>query len=415
MLAAQSQIALSESPPRALLLAAESVMVFPSEPPRAGEQALRDSLARIGGIVLSGYRGVGNMMEFSANGQWIAIAGRDDPDIRVWQLGDDPAPRHYATLHGHNATVSCLRFSPDGQWLASASWGGEVHLWNLNDTDAEVHPIVLRQHGPAIYEMEICSGSRWLVAGGSTGDVFVWDLADKNDRWTARTLAEHKGRILRLFLDGDSGKLVTTSVDGNACVSNLYSTDVETIKLQITGSRAFAADVSKDGRWLATTGNCGPDDTEGDQLRLWDLDAVNNSQTCNPLVGHDTPVSIVRLAPNGHWLVSASVDGEVRLWDLSRGLPERSEVLCNYASGEVEACFSPDGHWLLTRPVAATATRDSDTEMHLWDFSANCRPEHPISIRVTQDAVWRAQFDPASRYLIVTGPASDISVWDLFF
>lgn len=50
-------------------------------------------------------------------------------------------------------------------------------------------------------------------------------------------------------------------------------------------------------------------------LRLWDL--VKGQQVGKPLLGHDSTVWTVAASPNGHWIVSGAMDGSILVWEVA--------------------------------------------------------------------------------------------------
>jgi WD40 repeat protein len=63
------------------------------------------------------------------------------------------------------------------------------------------------------------------------------------------------------------------------------------------------------------------------------------------LRGHSDEVLSVAFSPDGEKLVSASRDGDARLWDLSMGTVA---VLRGHGGAVFDASFSTDGRWIVT-------------------------------------------------------------------
>jgi WD40 repeat protein len=110
------------------------------------------------------------------------------------------------------------------------------------------------------------------------------------------------------------------------------------------------------------------------------------------LKGHGSWVTAASFSPYGTRMVTASSDGEVRLWRTSFGLPEE-EV---YA-----AAFSPDG-----RRLALTST---DGRVRLWD--AETGQAGGIG-RGHTAAVWSMAFSPNGRRLASASDDQTVRRWD---
>ncbi|MFF4985569.1 helix-turn-helix domain-containing protein [Streptosporangium saharense] len=167
------------------------------------------------------------------------------------------------------------------------------------------------------------------------------------------------------------------------------------------------------------------------------------------LPGHTTAVYAVRLSPDGHTLASASMDGTVRLWDLTDPhRPATLAVLTGHTKGVTSAVFSADGHLLATggddrtvrlwdvtdprRPRAlATLTGHTDVvralalssdgrtlasvsydrTARLWDITD---PSHPTSLAVLRgprDGLSSTAFSPDGRFLVVAGAEPVVRLW----
>ncbi|MFF0579424.1 nSTAND1 domain-containing NTPase [Streptosporangium saharense] len=167
------------------------------------------------------------------------------------------------------------------------------------------------------------------------------------------------------------------------------------------------------------------------------------------LPGHTTAVYAVRLSPDGHTLASASMDGTVRLWDLTDPhRPAALAVLTGHTKGVTSAVFSADGHLLATggddrtvrlwdvtdpRSPRALATLTGHTDVvralalssdghtlasvsydrtaRLWDITD---PSHPTSLAVLRgprDGLSSTAFSPDGRFLVVAGAEPVVRLW----
>jgi len=88
------------------------------------------------------------------------------------------------------------------------------------------------------------------------------------------------------------------------------------------------------------------------QLLIWDLPpeppafepprntSDRQAPSCSPalsLVGHSNGITRLRSTPDGHWLVSASLDRTVRLWDLAAESTGQAEVVVDRETRQAEA------------------------------------------------------------------------------
>jgi WD40 repeat protein/serine/threonine protein kinase len=80
-----------------------------------------------------------------------------------------------------------------------------------------------------------------------------------------------------------------------------------------------------------------------------------------PLVGHRGPIQNVEISPDGRWIVTASRDNTVRLWDLSAENPAAdSRILLGESLETPAVAFSADSRWIVT----------AGQSLRLWDLTA---------------------------------------------
>ena len=107
--------------------------------------------------------------------------------------------------------------------------------------------------------------------------------------------------------------------------------------------------VAPDGSWLASAGYDG-------EVRIWD---VSTGSARDTLTGHTSWVGALVAAPDGSWLASADNAGEVRIWDVATGAVRH--ILKGHTSGVGALVVAPDGSWL--------ASADDSGQVWVWDVA----------------------------------------------
>ncbi|MCS7160348.1 MAG: WD40 repeat domain-containing protein [Gemmatales bacterium] len=119
------------------------------------------------------------------------------------------------------------------------------------------------------------------------------------------------------------------------------------------------------------------------------------------LTYHRDNIYSIAASPDGRWLVSASEDMTVCVWDWPTG---KVMVRLEHDGPVYEASFSPDGRWL--------ATADGDGKVHLFDgrslLRVRCLEGHT-------GPVYALAFSPDSRWLATGGGEKDHAcrVWEV--
>ncbi|MCB0061665.1 MAG: WD40 repeat domain-containing protein, partial [Caldilineaceae bacterium] len=256
-------------------------------------------------------------LAFEPQGHLLASAGYDRM-IHLWEMivTPDSVPankmRLVRTLHGHDAPIEAVAFHPDAKLLASAGWDKAIHLWDV-ETGVLLH--ILRGHERVVWSLAFSRDGRYLFSAGSDETVCQWELAALN----AYECYEPMRRSFKL------GKEVITvhcPARGPFLVANaahfiyLFDHELQVVQRFHSPSKSWVWDmaVSADGSLVATT-------TNTPKLHLWEMQHGTLRQT---LDGHSVEPLAVVLTPDDITLCSASVDGEIRLWDVATGACRRT-------------------------------------------------------------------------------------------
>jgi tetratricopeptide (TPR) repeat protein len=199
--------------------------------------------------------------------------------------------------------------SPDGRWLAIYRHVPQYRRMEVSLWDLEASP---PRSSNSHYE---------ITSGYSTGQNKLAFSA--NGRWLATNMAGV--RVWPIAEDGTLG-------------------EPEVLDDRSTGGNQDMA-LSPDGRYVAWS--------ENRAVHLFDRNAEDDVTRRRQLHGHEQTVERLVFSSDGTWLVSASQNGELRLWDLrDEELQDTMIALTvqNHGAsqhlGLEEIRFSPDTRWL---------------------------------------------------------------------
>ena len=211
---------------------------------------------------------------------------------------------------------------------------------------------------------------RLLVASNAAGDVTLRDTSN----WHVVRRLTHKGGATSLAFSPDGRLLFTAGYDGRVRVSDV-KTGREHTESQVASGTIWSVDISKDGGWLAASG-------EDKAVRLVPLG--QQGKHSQALRGHDLNVWEVRFNPRGDELASGSFDHTARLWNMNG---HSRSVLRGHTQAVVSVAYSPDAKWL--------ATSGDDSTIRFW------RTSDAANLRTIQagNHVYKLEFSPDGKWL----------------
>jgi WD40 repeat protein len=345
-------------------------------------------------IVLRGHTGGINSVAVSADGEWIASAGKSDRKLTIRRLNDPPTQFREIQL---SDSAQAIAFSADGRWLAAReSNGAVVHLWSFPDFSKKT--LQLNTGASALPEsLGFSPDSRWLVSGTweNRGIVNLWDVSSDSPSLMPRFRCMQDFPVRAIAFSADGRYAVSGSHGSQAYLWDLRASDVCRSRRMLGPHNDVVAAVaiSPDARYVAT----GSFDNNG---RLWDL----KSGAMVAQVQFQDRVMETAFSPDGRSVAFGSWDRTIRLLDL-KGPKISKPILFTGRRGRVfAAAFSPDSKWLVTA--------GEDHTIRLWDLADP--NEAPIVLR-HDGSVFYVGFSKDGRWLITAGDDETVRLWRLMY
>jgi WD40 repeat protein len=268
-----------------------------------------------------------------------------------------------------NSFIS-LAFNPDGNILAAGEIDGPIYIWNINTFQLIGK---LNNHAKRITGLSFSPDGKTLISGSFDNSIIFWNVEELK---LIKRIATQK------FVRG-----IALSPDGKILAS-IISTDIvlwDTSNYSQIGEplegNTSASSIAFSSKNILAVG--------GDVIVLWNIPllfsyrSVPNmtlteqmrERVIKKLTGHTDMVVNIAFSPNGHTLISGTIDGRITIWDgfwdpnpVSLSLPIHTSMIESLS-------FSSDGR------TFASSSSSSGTIL-LWDIESYS----PTSLKISDFA-----------------------------
>ena len=266
----------------------------------------------------------------------------------VFSLYEMPSFNEVHTLSISEARVDAAAISSGGEWLAfGCSALGQLLVWEWQSES-----YVLRQQGHYFAECNAIAyspGGHVIASGGGDAKVKLWS---PQSGFCFVTFDQHTGPVTDLAFVPHGRALVSSSVDGTVrAFDTIRYRNFQTL-VSPTPAQFNCVAVDPSGELVCA----GSRDTL--VAYVWNL---QNAQLLESLSGHEAPISTVAFsaaaAGGSTFLATGSWDKSVRVWDF---VSSKAAVdVLTHTADVLALAFGPDGGSL------ATATLDG--QIQIWD------------------------------------------------
>lgn len=358
-------------------------------------------------------------LDWSEDSTWI-VAGSKDLTVRVWSLNsiDEYLP---PTLSGHKEAPIGVYFTTkkiqdsasligkNVPHLYTLSKDGALFSWNYHSEVGQyesgdvaqslayfgghwslVDKYYFNQRGSKLTSCAIHKDVGILAVGFSRG---LFELLQLPDLTTVHTLSIGRDPITSMCFNASGEWIVVGSANLGQMLVWEWRSETYVLKQQGHAFDITSLDFSNDGSMIVT----GSTDSK---VKLW---TVTNGFCFVTFSDHTAPVTAVRFVPSGHAVVSASLDGTVRAFDLVRYRNFRTLT----SPKPVQFCslsVDPSGD------IIVAGSKDT-FEIFVWSLKTGKLLD---ILAAHEGPVIMTHFAPGSSILASASWDSTVRTWDVF-
>lgn len=335
-----------------------------------------------------GAKGAIHGIAFSPDSRLIASVGYDHM-ARVWDVSTG---RLLRTLSGHTDKIFSVAFHPEGAFLATASADQTVRLW---DTSSGKMIAIFDGHADMATGLAFVNGGRQLASGSFDRTLRIWDVPPVHSRaemlikgTTLRVLQGHDGGITRLIARDD--QLFSSSNDGTVRRWNLRAAADRTMLFDLpTGLNTVA--ITPDGGHMAVGFADGA-------LRLYHLPDLQIQW--EKTAAHTDVITALAFTSDGTRLISGSFDRLVKVWKVNDGGLE--QTFKGHIDGIESVAVAPDGKMIASASV--------DGEIGWFDLTKQQARFHLVPKNAPLHAV---AFDASGQHVLSAGENGKTQIWNV--
>ena len=313
------------------------------------------------------------------------VTGAGDNTARIW---DCDTQTSMATLTGHHNWVLCVSWSPDGELIATGSMDNTIRLWE--SSRGKPQGDALRGHSKWITSLAweplhlVKPGAKPRLASASKdGTIRIWDTVRRvclytlsghtNSvscvKWGGQGIiysGSHDKTVRCWDMDAD-GKCINILKSHGHWINHLsLSSDyaLRTGPFDHTGSKPSSEEearakalqnyekvVKKGGKLEELMVTASDDFT----MFLWN--PLKSNKPLARMTGHQKLVNHVAFSPDGRYIVSASFDNSIKLWDSRDG--RFLHTFRGHVASVYQVAWSADCRLLVSC--------SKDTTLKVWD------------------------------------------------
>ena len=247
---------------------------------------------------------------------------------------------------------------------------------------------ILKGHESSVYSVCYSGDGKYIASASLDGVVNIWDASNGD---LIQSIKDHGWKMSACFSPDDkylvyaSSAIVIYDIASKKAIHIFFG----------HGNHINTISFSPDGKYMVSA-------SYDNKINIYDF-SVNHFEDDNPiktLLGHSKSVTSASYSPDGRFILSSSWDGSIIIWDAKTGYPVSKKECCS--DGVDFACYSPDGKRIAVAAGDSITIRDANTleilntlkDETMWEVGCvNYSPDGFSLVSASGDNVvriWRA-------------------------
>lgn len=211
-------------------------------------------------------------------------------------------------VNGTDNDVTSISYSPDGEYIVAGCWDGNVYIYS-NDSVPELL-VSFSDNVSPVTSVSFTRDSRKLLVAGQDGSIRQYAFMHKDSMdnlFALDTTYQFSKRPINKASYGPGMRMLFAADDNNRLIA--YDTKKKVHRDVKTAGpvRTYAISVDRMNYYLTTSGNPAiiQYNIQGNEIRRFE--------------GHTNDVNALAVTLDRKYLISASADKTVRIWNLQTG------------------------------------------------------------------------------------------------
>ncbi|KAF5191570.1 Wd repeat-containing protein [Thalictrum thalictroides] len=275
-----------------------------------------------------------NSLTFSFDGQLLASGGLDGL-IQVWDVSSGSLK---CTLEGPGGGIEWVRWHPKGHVVLAGSEDSTIWMWNA---DKGTYLNMFSGHGGSVTCGDFTPDGKTICTGSEDASLRIWNPKSGENLHVVRGHPYHTEGLTCLTITSDSTLAITGSKDNSVHVVNITTGKVVTSLLAHTDSIECIG-LAQSFQWAATG-------SMDHRLIIWDLQHSSVRLTCE----HEDGVTCLAWLGSSSRVATGCMDGRVRVWDSLSG--DCIRTFSGHSEGIQSITVSANGEFLVSVSLDGTA------------------------------------------------------------